>query len=501
MQKTKFISEFTLRICGTLDFEQALNNAYTLLNSIIRVDDIYLDTFGEDFSKVTRVCVVCRSGFNCCTDTISVPADMAEAIKNTTSDVLLTSENLKYTNDEEFKVKTGAKGASGIAIRVKKEDNVVAFVILRATEEDIYTQEHVEFLKGIETPLALALSNYFEYSKLVSAKEELEEEFKYLESELLNKQPTDVIGSREGIFKILQDVNQVVGLNNNVLITGDTGVGKEVVANYIHKSSNFSNGPFVKIDCGAIPESLIESELFGYERGAFTGATAPKKGKIERAEGGTLFFDEIGELPIQTQTRLLRALQHKEIVRLGGSKPIKVDCRIVAATNRDLEKMVHKGEFREDLWYRLNVFPVYIPPLRERKSDIPVLINYMLKKKCKTLGLKQAPKIDNGLMQMLVNYDWPGNVREMENVIERELILNHDKGLLFSCILGSRTIQPTIRESTIDMVTDLDTVVRNHIQKVLEKVGGKISGKGGAAELLGLHPNTLRNKMIKLGMI
>jgi len=501
MKKSSFLSEFTLRICSTLNFEKALSNAFVYLTNFIPVDGLYLDTFNEDFSKVKRMCVVCNTGFNCCTQVLDMPKEMAEAIQNKTSNVTLTSDVLKFTDDTKFKQVTGASGNSGIAIRIKKDKKSVGFIILRVKGENRYSKKDIAFLDGIEVPLSLAFSNFIAYNDVVQKNNQLQDDFNYLQLELEDSQVKDVVGSEEGIFKILKNADQVLQLSNNIIITGDTGVGKEVVANYIHQNSTYKNGSFVKIDCGAIPESLIESELFGYEKGAFTGANTFKKGKIERAEGGTLFFDEIGELPLHIQTRLLRALQHKEIVRLGSSKPIKVNCRIMAATNRNLEEMVKKGDFREDLWYRLNVFPIHIPPLRERKSDIPVLINSLIAKKCKTLGIKEMPVVSEELMELLVNYEWPGNVREMENVIERELILNHNKGLLFSCILGNERRAISEPLQTNKVVTDLDTVIRNHILSVVDKVGGKISGKGGAAELLGLHPNTLRNKMIKLGIL
>ncbi|MEX1302114.1 MAG: sigma-54 dependent transcriptional regulator, partial [Desulfotignum sp.] len=252
-------------------------------------------------------------------------------------------------------------------------------------------------------------------------------------------------------------------------------------------------------NCGAIPETMIDSELFGHEKGAFTGALTLKRGRFERADKGTIFLDEIGELPLQAQVRLLRVLQNREIERIGGSKTIPLDIRIISATNRNLEQMVTDKQFREDLWFRLNVFPVVIPPLRERRLDIPALIQHFIHVKCKEMKLKSIPTLGPGAAEMLMQYDWPGNVRELQNIIERALILKPEGPLTFDNLgIGSTGFSSSSKPS--GRTDTLDDVISKHILEVLRQTGGKISGEKGAAKILNINPSTLRNRMKKLGI-
>jgi hydrogenase-4 transcriptional activator len=294
----------------------------------------------------------------------------------------------------------------------------------------------------------------------------------------------------------------VAPLDNIVLLLGETGVGKEVIANSIHYSSPRSKGPFVKVNCGAIPESLIDSELFGHEKGAFTGASSRKRGRFERAHNGTLFLDEIGELPLAAQVRLLRVLQHHVIERVGSTEPVPIDVRIIAATHQKLDLMISENRFREDLWYRLNVFPVVIPPLRQRTVDIPKLTDYFIERKCRAIGIAPKSVLASGAMERLLAYDWPGNVRELENVIEREIILHRAGPLPFTEFLpADRKISTTTAVSVIpSRMQRLDEVMATHIQNVLRTTGGRILGPGGAAEILGLPGSTLRARMRKLNI-
>ncbi|MBW2523197.1 MAG: sigma-54-dependent Fis family transcriptional regulator, partial [Deltaproteobacteria bacterium] len=258
-------------------------------------------------------------------------------------------------------------------------------------------------------------------------------------------------------------------------------------------------GPFIVVNCGAIPEALIDSELFGHEKGAFTGALTQKRGRFERAHGGTLFLDEIGEMPLAAQVRLLRVLQNHEIERVGGTERIAVDVRIIAATHRDLEALVREGRFREDLWFRLNVFPITIPPLRERTSDIPALVQHFVDRKAQELKLATTPVLAPGAIDALLDYSWPGNVRELENIVERAMILHRGAPLEFGHrAQHSGEARAALQEAEPQALPPLDSVVERHVRLALEQSGGKIHGPGGAAELLGLNPNTLRSKMRKL---
>jgi transcriptional regulator with PAS, ATPase and Fis domain len=299
----------------------------------------------------------------------------------------------------------------------------------------------------------------------------------------------------------MENARLVAGQDSPVLLTGETGSGKEIIANFIHQQSSRKNGPLIKVNCGAIPDTLLDSELFGHEKGAFTGAENRKIGRFERADGGTIFLDEIAELSLPAQVRMLRVLQYKIIERVGGTEAIPVDVRIIAATHRDLEELAASGQFREDLWFRLNVFPVRIPPLRSRKEDIPDLVNYFIEKKSLELKRQGKPPLSPDAMERLNAYEWPGNVRELENVVERELILSRGGMLTFHSITPgpSKGSSPDTAISAEGFLK-MDEVYVRHIEKVLAYTNGKVSGPGGAAELLKINPATLRNRMNKLGI-
>jgi transcriptional regulator with GAF, ATPase, and Fis domain len=255
------------------------------------------------------------------------------------------------------------------------------------------------------------------------------------------------------------------------------------------------------VNCGAIPDSLLDSELFGHERGAFTGALSRKTGRFERASGGTIFLDEIGEMPLDAQVRLLRVVQHREVERLGGAERIPVDIRIIAATNQNLERLVQEGRFREDLWYRLNVFPIYVPPLRDRTMDIPALVNHFVELKARELKVGEKPRLAAGALAHLKSYDWPGNVRELENLVERAMIIHRGEDLRFDQLLtpGGPAVAAGSDPGEGEPL-DLDAMTAAHIRRILGMTGGKIHGPGGAGELLAVNPNTLRYRMKKLGI-
>ena len=328
-----------------------------------------------------------------------------------------------------------------------------------------------------------------------------EDDNRYLHRELHRLTGDVIIGDSFGLKDVMQKAQIASKVDSPVLLLGETGVGKDIIANAIHFSSDRKDGPFIKVNCGAIPETLIDSELFGHEKGAFTGAINQKRGCFERANKGTLFLDEIGELPLEAQVRFLRVLQDKLIERVGGSAAIELDIRIIAATNRDLKEMLSNKEFRKDLWFRLNVFPVHIPPLRERKLDIPALLQFFIEKKSEELKLNMIPEVLPGAVESLIDYDWPGNVRELQNIVERELILN-PKGPLHFNSIDTRKSDTLVNQSAPEAFVSnkLDDIIAYHIQKVLALTEGKIHGTGGAADLLGVNASTLRNRMNKLGI-
>ncbi len=326
-------------------------------------------------------------------------------------------------------------------------------------------------------------------------KQQLEQENEYLLRELKLSKNFEEIISQSGKFKrVLQDLEQVAPTDATVLILGESGTGKELIARAVHNLSDREHRPLVKVNCATLPANLIESELFGHEKGAFTGAIQKKIGRFELADGGTIFLDEIGEMPIELQAKLLRVLQEGEFERLGNSKTIKVNARVIAATNRNLEEAIAKGEFRQDLYYRLNVFPVQLPPLRERKEDIPLLVQHFAKRFAKKFG-REPLLLTKKVINDLTAYPWPGNIRELENIVERAVIISKGNKL----DLG-HSLPKTGRQSQRSQFPTLEELERTHILKTLKYTHWKVSGENGAAQLLGLKRTTLEARMKKLGI-
>jgi transcriptional regulator with GAF, ATPase, and Fis domain len=308
-----------------------------------------------------------------------------------------------------------------------------------------------------------------------------------------------IVGTSDALKYVMHRVEQVAPTHATVLLLGETGTGKELLARAIHQRSPRRHRSFVVVDCGALPATLIESELFGRERGAFTGAHTAQAGRFEVASGGTMFLDEIGELPLELQPKLLRVLQQGEVERLGGTKAARVDVRVIAATNRNLAEEVRNGRFRRDLFYRLNVFPITLPTLRQRREDLPDLVRYLSDRLGRELG-RPIDRIAHGSLQALERYDWPGNIRELENVLQEAIILSRDGVLDLSGFAGEPidALDPPARP--VDRVRPLVDAERDHMRLVLEYAGWRIEGRSGAAHLLGLQPSTLRAKMRKLGI-
>jgi formate hydrogenlyase transcriptional activator len=308
-----------------------------------------------------------------------------------------------------------------------------------------------------------------------------------------------IVGASDPMRYVMRQVEQVAPTNATVLLLGETGTGKELVARAIHQNSPRRHRSFVVVDCGALPATLIESELFGRERGAFTGAHTSQAGRFELANGGTVFLDEIGELPLELQPKILRVLQEGQVERLGAGRTTRVDVRVVTATNRNLGEEVRSGRFRRDLFYRLNVFPITLPTLRERRDDLPALVRYLVDRLARDLG-KPIVHITPGTYQALERYDWPGNIRELENVIQQAIIVSHDGVLDLAAFVGESMQVETSTRTPPNGSRSLVDVERDHIQLVLETVGWRIEGVAGAAQVLGLRPSTLRTRMRKLGI-
>jgi formate hydrogenlyase transcriptional activator len=358
-------------------------------------------------------------------------------------------------------------------------------------------QHDADMLVQIADRVAMAVHNAIAFRRIAELRDRLGQEKKYLEEEIsLERRFEDVVGESKGLRRVLQEIETVAPTDATVLIQGETGTGKELLARAIHRLSPRSERTFVKINCAAIPAGLIESELFGHEKGAFTGAIARKIGRLELAHEGTLFLDEVGELPLDLQPKLLRALQEREIERVGGNRAIPVNVRLIAATNRDLAQMVADKQFRSDLYYRLKVFPVFAPPLRERTGDIPILVRHFVDAHSRRMG-KRIETIPEATMAALVRWQWPGNIRELENFLERAVILTRGP-VLYVPLAELEVLGPQVSEA-LEHPT-LQAAEREHILRVLREADGQIGGPDGAAARLGLKRTTLNSKMKKLGI-
>jgi transcriptional regulator with GAF, ATPase, and Fis domain len=329
------------------------------------------------------------------------------------------------------------------------------------------------------------------FARIKELKDQLQAENIYLRDQIEHHRFKGIVGQSRAIRLTLNQVGKVAETDSTVLIMGETGTGKELLARAIHRHSKRKNRTMVKVNCAAIPPTLIESELFGSEKGAYTGAMAKRVGRFEAANGSTLFLDEISELPLELQAKLLRVLQEKQFERLGGNKTVCVDVRIIAATNQNLEEAVNAGHLRQDLYYRLNVFPIHMPPLRDRLEDIPLLIEAFVREFSEAMG-KNITNISSRSLKCVMQYEWPGNVRELRNVVERAMIMSTGRSLQIK--------MPQMKNPTNSANLKLDDVIRNHLLDVLKKTNWKVSGKQGAAQILGLPPTTLESKMKKLGI-
>ncbi len=504
MDKDVFFRKATLLICSSLDIEVALSRCRSYISQYLPADKIYLNIYEPGQGQLRYVAKADANGGEKMETTIQLPRELIRSIESgerLTNAMIINRPEL----DPMGRIITRELNLgeySFIALRLHIEVERLGVIDLFAKGVDCFTETHLKLFSLLKEPFAIAMANALKHQELLRLQEQLIADNRYLNSELFSRSGDEVVGADHGLHGVFKKVDQVAYLKNTVLILGETGVGKEVIANAIHRLSPRRDKPFIKVNCGAIPESLIDSELFGHEKGAFTGAVSQKKGRFERAHRGTIFLDEIGELPPWAQIRLLRVLQTQEIERVGGSPAIQLDIRVIVATHRNLKNMVEAGTFREDLWFRINAFPIVIPPLRNRRSDIPLLVNHFLEKKSREMGIHKIPEIAPEDLAQLIEWDWPGNVRELENTVERALIQHRQGPLHFLDAAiendGHELYVPLKRKSK---GATLDHVVKRYIEKVLSMTQGKINGPDGAAAILGIHPNTLRNRMKKLDII
>ncbi len=384
---------------------------------------------------------------------------------------------------------------SGCCVPLKSHNRLLGTLNIASLHSGAFSQDDVDLLSQVANQIAIAVENALAYRQIEELKDKLNKEKLYLEDEIRTEYNfEEIIGESAALKRILKQVETVAPTDSTVLIQGETGTGKELIARAIHHLSKRRERTFVKMNCAAIPTGLLESELFGHERGAFTGAIAQKVGRFELAHGGTLFLDEVGDVPLELQSKLLRVLQEQEFERLGSNRTIRVDVRLVAATNRDLAQMVADKQFRSDLYYRFNVFPITAPSLRERPEDIPLLVRYFAQKYARLMN-KRIETIPAGAMTALAKYHWPGNIRELENLIERSVILSQGPDLHVP--LGELKA-PTA--AALNGAATLEAAEREHILRVLRETKWVIGGPSGAATRLGMKRTTLQSKIRKLGI-
>ncbi len=388
---------------------------------------------------------------------------------------------------------------SGVWVPLVHRERTLGTLAVASRLENAFSQHDAEMLTQVAGQVAMAVNNAMAFKQIAELRDRLTQEKQYLEEEInLEHQFEDIVGESSGLRSVLREISTVAPTDATVLIQGETGTGKELLARAIHRLSPRNERTFIKLNCAAIPAGLLESELFGHEKGAFTGAIARKIGRVELAHEGTLFLDEVGELPLDLQPKLLRALQEREIERLGGTRPIPINVRLIAATNRDLAKMVAEKEFRSDLFYRLKVFPVFAPPLRDRTADIPILVRHFVSRHARRMG-KTIETIPPETMDALMAWKWPGNIRELENYLERAVILTRGT-VLHAPLAELESLQDEEEDEAASTNPTLQAAERETILRALREAKGMIGGAGGAAERLGLKRTTLNSKMKKLGI-
>jgi len=508
IDENRFFREATLRLTGSLRIEEGLHACFEYLTAHLPADALYLERHEPELGAMRMVARADGDGGERL-DRLVGYTDEARTAMSEMADVwrrgelpsvLIINEPREEPVTRCLEEALGEPYSSALSLPLVIGEQVVGTLVALAEGDDRFTEEHARLFATLKEPCFVAMSNTLEHAEVVRLKDRLTDDNRYLNRELLRTLGDTIVGADFGLRHVMCQVRQVAPTDCPVLLQGETGTGKEVIAQAIHLGSSRREGPFVRVNCGAIPDTLVDSELFGHERGAFTGATARRRGRFERAHGGTILLDEIGEMPMDAQVRLLRVLETSEIERVGGTEAVPVDIRVIAATHQDLEENIRRGRFREDLWFRLCVFPIRIPPLRERLSDIPAFVEHFLERKARELKLRSAPQLAPGAIEILTSYDWPGNVRELENALERAAILHRDRPLRFDDLGRAPTSSAGPAVGFDRTLLELDQVVSQHIRRVLGMTGGKIQGRGGAASLLGVNPSTLRYRMEKLGI-
>lgn len=500
-----FFHEATLLICGSFDIEQALYRTVKYLCRHMPAGSLHLGVLDPSGGCIHVIAKADAGGGIRCRH--CVPLSAASRRKVAVEAMGLREQIVNFPDKDpiarDWCRYHEKQPESYMAMTLRLEGGGFGALAVGAGSRAVFQPAHAERLALIRRPFEIALANAL---KKQGAGPTAVPAAPQNAGGPAGRRPmchggNEIVGADTGLKDVMALARSVASVPTPVLLLGETGVGKEVIADAIHGLSPRGAGPMMKVNCGAIPDSLIDSELFGHEKGAFTGALRRRPGWFEKAHGGTIFLDEIGELPPEAQVRLLRVLQSGEIERVGGTGSVPTDIRLIAATHRDLAEMVATETFRQDLWFRINVFPIHIPPLRKRIDDIPLLVTHFLKRKCRDLGLPHIPVVERKEIDRLARYEWPGNVRELENMVERALLLARGARLSFQGLLPQyRAVSSLDPGPDASLPGSLEGVMADHIRNALRLTNGRIHGPNGAANFLGINPSTLRSRMIKLGI-
>src|SRR5216684_1522598 len=487
--RLQLLLNLTSRITSSLDLREVLRAIAANIRQVIQADLVTVSLPDGASGKIRVFAMDFPHGKGLIKEDLLVaPSTAVRKAMDTLKPVVLDSQ------ESDNCVSGNAEGIRAqCIIPLVNRDRVLGILCPSRTTETPFVPEDVDFLSRASGQIAIAIENALAYHEISELKDKLAQEKLYLEEEIRSDSGFErIIGKSAPLKHILELVDTVAPSDSTVLLLGETGTGKELIARAIHDRGRRKDRTFVKLNCAAIPTGLLESELFGHEKGAFTGAITQKIGRLDLADQGTLFLDEVGDIPIEIQPKLLRALQEREFERLGSTHTRKVNVRLVAATNRNLEKMVADREFRSDLFYRLNVFPIRIPSLRERKEDIPLLVRYFAQKYGRRME-KQVESVPAAAMKKLATWHWPGNIRELENFIERSVILTH--GTALQVAVGELTNGKVIPPSGMRASGERDEILR-----ILKATNGRVAGTEGAAARMGLKRTTLISRMKKLGV-
>jgi formate hydrogenlyase transcriptional activator len=518
-ERLELLLNLTTKITSSLDLRKVLRAIAANIREVIHADAVVVSLPDAASGKSRVIAVDFPHGTGAVKEEVTVTLSPAnKRVIDTLKPVVVCAREGKELAAEAYEI-VAAEGIKAIClIPLVTRGRVLGTLSISRTTETPFVPEDVDFLSRASGQIAIAIENALAYREISELKDKLAREKLYLEEEFRSEMGFEqIVGNSKVLKQVLQQVETVAPSDSTVLLLGETGTGKELIARAIHDRSRRKQRTFVKLNCAAIPTGLLESELFGHEKGAFTGAISQKIGRLELADQGTLFLDEVGDIPMEIQPKLLRALQEREFERLGTTHTRKVNVRLIAATNRNLEKMIADREFRSDLYYRLNVFPIRIPPLRERKEDIALLVSYFVQKFSKQMQ-KKVEAVPTVVMKGLMAWDWPGNIRELENFIERAVIVT--RGNLLEAPVGelrkantdiptSRVIEeyrPIVTEN-VDSRSDKNGVAeeyarkqREEIVRALSECRGRVGGADGAAARLGINRTTLLSRMKKFSI-